>query len=299
MKWTEIETELLKNNIEKSLFRNRFSIYKKLKKLNLYDKYLEFTNSRIEEREDGRRKKISATCKINKKSGGYRKGSGRGKKGTYKGYWCDSSYELAWVIFHIEHNIEFIRNTEKFPYYFNNELKNYIPDFIIGDTYFEIKGYKDEKVDSKIEYFPFKLKLLYLEDMKEIFDYVIENYGKNFISLYEEKINNNCIKCDKILQLRSKRNKTKYCLDCYNITIKVDKKMDCSCGKKMDKRSIKCLECIKKEQYDKKPKLEVLLKDVDELGYCGTGRKYGVSDNTIRKWIKSIIKYENQKQDIT
>lgn len=27
--------------------------------------------------------------------GGYRKGSGRGKKGRYKGYWCDSSWELA------------------------------------------------------------------------------------------------------------------------------------------------------------------------------------------------------------
>ena len=52
------------------------------------------------------------------------------------------------------------------------------------------------------------------------------------------------------------------------------------------------MDCFRKEQYDKKPKLEVLLKDVEELGYCGTGRKYGVSDNAIRKWIKSIIKFE-------
>jgi transposase-like protein len=35
--------------------------------------------------------------------------------------------------------------------------------------------------------------------------------------------------------------------------------------------------------------LEILLKDIEELGYSGTGRKYGVSDNSIRKWIK--LKY--------
>jgi hypothetical protein len=34
-----------------------------------------------------------------------------------------------------------------------------------------------------------------------------------------------------------------------------------------------------------RPPLEQLLVDVDELGYLGTGRKYGVSDNAIRKWI--------------
>ena len=65
-------------------------------------------------------------------------------------------------------------------------------------------------------------------------------------------------------------------------------------GKEKTKSSEKCVECFRKEQYDKKPKLEVLLKDVEELGYCGTGRKYGVSDNAIRKWIKSIIKFEEK-----
>ena len=39
---------------------------------------------------------------------------------------------------------------------------------------------------------------------------------------------------------------------------------------------------------------DTLLKDVEELGYTGTGRKYGVSDNAVRKWIKctfnSVVK---------
>lgn len=40
-----------------------------------------------------------------------------------------------------------------------------------------------------------------------------------------------------------------------------------------------------------RPPLDVLKKEIDELGYSATGRRYGVSDNAIRKWIKSYEKY--------
>jgi hypothetical protein len=36
-----------------------------------------------------------------------------------------------------------------------------------------------------------------------------------------------------------------------------------------------------------RPTYAVLARDVESLGYSGTGRKYGVSDNAIRKWMKS------------
>ncbi|MDA3778898.1 MAG: HNH endonuclease [Bacteroidales bacterium] len=42
----------------------------------------------------------------------------------------------------------------------------------------------------------------------------------------------------------------------------------------------------------KRPPYKDLLIEINELGYCGTGRKYGVSDNAIRKWKKF---YENYK----
>ena len=42
----------------------------------------------------------------------------------------------------------------------------------------------------------------------------------------------------------------------------------------------------------KRPPQEQLLKEIEELGYSGTGRKYGVSDNAIRKWKKFYEKYE-------
>jgi HNH endonuclease len=37
-----------------------------------------------------------------------------------------------------------------------------------------------------------------------------------------------------------------------------------------------------------RPSFDVLLRDVAELGYLGTGRKYGVSDNAIRKWMRAV-----------
>jgi Brinker DNA-binding domain len=42
-----------------------------------------------------------------------------------------------------------------------------------------------------------------------------------------------------------------------------------------------------------RPPLDELRADVTKLGYRGTGRKYGVSDNAVRKWLKV---YEAQEQ---
>ena len=83
-----------------------------------------------DEKEKERRNKISKFAK-ERGFGGYVKNSGRGKKGWYNGYWCDSSWELAWVIYNLEHNINFKRNDEKFKYVFNEKIMNYLPDFKI------------------------------------------------------------------------------------------------------------------------------------------------------------------------
>ena len=36
-----------------------------------------------------------------------------------------------------------------------------------------------------------------------------------------------------------------------------------------------------------RPPYPQLAREVHALGYCGTGRRYGVSDNAIRKWIRA------------
>jgi Zn finger protein HypA/HybF involved in hydrogenase expression len=41
-----------------------------------------------------------------------------------------------------------------------------------------------------------------------------------------------------------------------------------------------------------RPEYEILIQEVQQYGYCATGRKYNVSDNAIRKWIKHYEKHQ-------
>jgi hypothetical protein len=130
-----------------------------------------------------------ACAKIAKIYGGYRPHSGTSKKGWYKGIFCGSSWELAWVIYHLDNNIPFKRNNEGFPYVYCNKPRKYYPDFyLINDnTYIEIKNYCNAEVDAKTKQFPYKLDVLYELDLKYIFDYVHGKYGKDYIKMYEPK----------------------------------------------------------------------------------------------------------------
>jgi len=120
-----------------------------------------------------------------KASGGYRRGSGIGKSGWYKGYWCDSTYELAWIIYQLEHNRPFKRNKQKYEYLFNGKTKKYIPDFFQDGKLIEIKGYLTEQTKIKLKSVP-DLQVLFKKDLKKEFDYVVSKYGKDFTYLYDE-----------------------------------------------------------------------------------------------------------------
>ena len=126
------------------------------------------------------------TQSIRHSCGGLRHGSGRGKKGWYKGFYCDSSWELAWVIYALDHNIKFKRNTKGFDYIFNNKYYKYYPDFILSNgTYIEIKGYQTKQWKAKYEQVQIPLKIIYENEMKPIFEYVQNKYGSNWIELYD------------------------------------------------------------------------------------------------------------------
>jgi len=73
-------------------------------------------------------------------------------------------------------------------------------------------------------------------------------------------------------------------------TKKIENKNICICGDSKWKTSKLCLNCSKNSQRKvERPSLETLLKEIEELGYVGTGKKYGVSDNSIRKWVKTYL----------
>jgi hypothetical protein len=133
------------------------------------------------EKEILRRQRLSSAMKS---YGGYRKGSGRGKKGWYKGFFCDSSWELAYVIYCLDKKIPIERNTSKLKYIFENVEKTYTPDFIVNGKLVEIKGFKSPQWEAKQFYNP-DVEVLYKEEMKPILDYVILTYGKDYIRLYE------------------------------------------------------------------------------------------------------------------
>ena len=116
--------------------------------------------------------------------GGYVKGSGCGKKGWYKGIFCDSSWELAFVIYCFDHNISIKRNTQKRQYTWNNKQKNYIPDFIVEGELIEIKGWCTPEWKAKQTANP-DIKVMYENDLAEAFKYVQSKYGKQFTLLYE------------------------------------------------------------------------------------------------------------------
>jgi hypothetical protein len=80
--------------------------------------------------------------------------------------------------------------------------------------------------------------------------------------------------------------------------LKIDDKNYCiDCKIEIHKSSERCKHCygklrVKKSSKNGRPSLEQLEKDIKETNFVKTGKKYNVSDNCIRKWIKNYKKYE-------
>jgi hypothetical protein len=122
------------------------------------------------------------------KTGGLRKGSGIGKKGWYKGFYCRSSWELAWLVYQLDNNKKVLQTNEHFEYEFEGSKHRYYPDFLIDDVWYEIKGRRESNVQAKIDQFPKDKKLVLIEGKKEIkpfLEYAKNKYG-DFLYLYEK-----------------------------------------------------------------------------------------------------------------
>jgi hypothetical protein len=108
-----------------------------------------------------------------------------------------------------------------------------------------------------------------------------------------------CPNCNATLETHCKGDRTNT-FDKYDI---------CECGDKKRKYSKKCVRCYNSSRKKTKlkrsfleamedrrlverPPYRQLIDEINELGYSATGRKYGVSDNSIRKWVRF---YENTK----
>lgn len=127
--------------------------------------------------------------KIAKKSnfGGYYPNSIKNHHhGNYKGIHCDSSWELAYLVWCLEHNIKIERCKEVRYYKLNKQTRKYFPDFIVENQIIEIKGLFDEGSKIKSEQNP-DIKVLLYNDLKESLDYTINKYGKKFWEVLYDK----------------------------------------------------------------------------------------------------------------
>ena len=81
------------------------------------------------------------------------------------------------------------------------------------------------------------------------------------------------------------------CSKCFRVRYRTHRYCSQACGR----RAARTNRGIPQPQARKvkRPPLSELLEDVERLGYSGTGRKYGVSDNAVRKWLRW---YERQRE---
>lgn len=114
--------------------------------------------------------------------------SGRSKHGWYKGIWCDSTWELAFVLYALDNNINFVRNNKGFSYIWSGSVHTYYPDFYLPDenTYIEIKGYCDKRATEKHKQFQYSLIVYDRNLMKPILEYVQNKYGSDIENLYDK-----------------------------------------------------------------------------------------------------------------
>ena len=119
--------------------------------------------------------------------------TGRGKKGYYKGFYCSSTYELAFVIYCLDNKIKIEPCSESFNYNYKGKEHKYFPDFVInGDEIIEIKGFWTELVDIKgnsVIKAGKKYKILYPKDMSFVFDYIEKTYNKKVDKNLEDLYN--------------------------------------------------------------------------------------------------------------
>jgi predicted nucleic acid-binding Zn ribbon protein len=147
-------------------------------------------------------------------SGGERKGSGRSKSGWYRNIYCGSTYELAWVIYRLEHDLP----VKRFDGYLTDGTIKYYPDFIEESTIYEIKGFYTDLVDKKTSIAKshgYEVILLYKKDLDHIFDWLEQKTSlkpNRFHELYEDYVPQyrTCNLCEKTFE-KKPRTKGIFC----------------------------------------------------------------------------------------
>jgi len=113
-----------------------------------------------------------------------------------------------------------------------------------------------------------------------------ERLGNSDIIIHKKKIEN--------LNYKQKIT-TNISIDNTEQSIVLDKKKCIDCNIEIKKNSTRCNDCQNKKKFLEnkynRPSYESLIDDLKIMPYTKVGAKYNVSDNAIRKWIKTYEKY--------
>ena len=173
------------NSVVTEKMRNAFILNRfKRKKISIDEEFTcQYCGELGTDKRRNKNRRYHAECWL-KISGGLKEGSSRGKHGWYKGYWCDSSYELAFVIYCLEHDIKIERNKKYFEYIYDGKKYKYFPDFRVNGVLTEIKNFRSELTDIKLKSVDEKIDIIYKDTIKPYLEYVKNKYGKDFLNLY-------------------------------------------------------------------------------------------------------------------
>lgn len=185
---------------------------------------------------------------------------------------------------------------ENFKKKLNSMSIHYIPEMTISDDRFfsidialpeykigiEINGNQHYENDGSLkEYYQHRHD--YIESLGWILHEI--HYSICFDMDNMEKVINNIVnKSDKLYEfdynqyLNDRLSKKEYKCECGKIRKYKYSKLCRDCGIKVN--------ALSRRKIINRPSLESLEADIEKIGYCATGRKYVVSDASIRKWIK-------------
>jgi very-short-patch-repair endonuclease len=193
-----------------------------------------------------------------------------------------------------------LENPEKVPYRLNHSKNESYPEKYFSEIFFNenvkvVRYYRiglyeldfaipEKKIDIEIDgsQHSYDEKIKISDDKRNMF---LEQNGWDIIRINWSKFMKLSFndKKDYILNLKDYIND----IILQKPIFEVEDKSKCKCGKKKYKYSKTCKYCydISQRKVDR-PNLDVLIEEIKQNGYSLVGRKYGVSCNCIRKWIK-------------
>ena len=184
----------------------------------------------------------------------------------YKDTILQGTWELRFAIWCDKHNIKWTKNTISFDYIYKGKSHKYFPDFYLKDfdIFVETKGYATERDAAKWSQFPTDKNLLIVD--------------KQYFKLFG---------IEKVLSLKDCAN----FLDCKNKESLINRCI--VCGKVISSRSTHCNRCVPHKRKVERPTKEELKDLIKTNTFVSLGKRFGVSDNAVRKWCKSYgIKLE-------